>query len=294
MDQKFLPGFEGWNKPLIIEYFMTKNERQLIQNQDMNNYYMNPPFNHKPSPNYIPGIPPIPNPHFIPNQFHPGMYGQMFPHMPMPMRMPMIQFNNYNNYGHYNNYNNNYNNNFYYKNRGRGGKRFYNNKNNNRNYYKGPNNKYNKERKDNDEIKEEHIINTDNLFDMDEYEKLESEEAKKNYFGEKVYLAIEESQLAVDKKLNSDDIAKITGAKEEYVYNSGLENEFYKEIIIKYLNEYGSASRKEIIALLNDKLPKSLDNKNKISRVRYLLDTLKREGKIYNDAKSGGSCWKVK
>ena len=211
MDQKFLPGFEGWNKPLIIEYFMTKNERQLIQNQDMNNYYMNPPFNHKPSPNYIPGIPPIPNPHFIPNQFHPGMYGQMFPHMPMPMRMPMIQFNNYNNYGHYNNYNNNYNNNFYYKNRGRGGKRFYNNKNNNRNYYKGPNNKYNKERKDNDEIKEEHIINIDNLFDMDEYEKLESEEAKKNYFGEKVYLAIEESQLAVDKKLNSDDIAKITG-----------------------------------------------------------------------------------
>lgn len=92
----------------------------------------------------------------------------------------------------------------------------------------------------------------------------------------------------------SSDIAKITGAKEEYVYNSGLENEFYKEIIIKYLNEYGSASRKEIIALLNDKLPKSLDNKNKISRVRYLLDTLKREGKIYNDAKSGGSCWKVK
>ena len=92
----------------------------------------------------------------------------------------------------------------------------------------------------------------------------------------------------------SSDIAKITGAKEEYVYNSGLENEFYKEIIIKYLNEYGSASRKEIIALLNDKLPKSLDNKNKVSRVRYLLDTLKREGKIYNDAKSGGSCWKVK
>ena len=73
-----------------------------------------------------------------------------------------------------------------------------------------------------------------------------------------------------------------------------MENEFYKEIIIKYLNEYGSASRKEIIALLNDKLPKSLDNKNKVSRVRYLLDTLKREGKIYNDAKSGGSCWKVK
>ena len=92
----------------------------------------------------------------------------------------------------------------------------------------------------------------------------------------------------------SSDIAKITGNKEEYVYNSGLENEFYKEIIMKYLNEYGSASRKEILALLSDKLPKSLDSKNKIRRVRYLLDILKKEGKIYNDAKSGGSCWKVK
>lgn len=92
----------------------------------------------------------------------------------------------------------------------------------------------------------------------------------------------------------SSDIAKITGEKEEYVYNSGLENEFYMKIIMKYLKEYGSASRKEIIALLNDKLPKSLDNKNKVNRVRYLLDTLKKDGKIYNDAKSGGSCWKIK
>ena len=92
----------------------------------------------------------------------------------------------------------------------------------------------------------------------------------------------------------SSDIAKITGEKKDYMYNSGLENEFYMKMIIKYLENYGSASRKEIFALLNDKLPKSLDNKNKISRVRYLLDTLKKNGKVYNDAKSGGSCWKSK
>lgn len=92
----------------------------------------------------------------------------------------------------------------------------------------------------------------------------------------------------------SSDIAKITGEKKDYMYNSGLENEFYMKMIIKYLENYGLASRKEIFALLNDKLPKSLDNKNKISRVRYLLDTLKKNGKIYNDAKSGGSCWKIK
>ena len=35
----------------------------------------------------------------------------------------------------------------------------------------------------------------------------------------------------------SSDIAKITGNKKDYVYNVGLENEFYMEIIMKYLNE---------------------------------------------------------
>ena len=64
--------------------------------------------------------------------------------------------------------------------------------------------------------------------------------------------------------------------------------------IIKYIKEYGSASRKEIISLLKDKLPNSLDEIGKINRVRYLLNILKKQGKIYNDAELGGSCWKVK
>lgn len=92
----------------------------------------------------------------------------------------------------------------------------------------------------------------------------------------------------------SSDIAKITDEKEKYIYNTGLENEFYKSLIVKYINEYGQASRKEIINLLKDKLPSSLNEKNKVSRTRYLLDTLKKEGKIYNDGKSGLSCWKLK
>ena len=65
-------------------------------------------------------------------------------------------------------------------------------------------------------------------------------------------------------------------------------------LIVKYINEYGQASRKEIINLLKDKLPSSLNEKNKVSRTRYLLDTLKKEEKIYNDGKSGLSCWKLK
>ena len=92
----------------------------------------------------------------------------------------------------------------------------------------------------------------------------------------------------------SSNIAKITNDKENYIYNTGLENEFYKNLIIKYISEYEQASRKEIINLLKDKLPSSLNEKTKISRIRYLLQLLKKEDKIYNDNKSGHSCWKLR
>ena len=207
MDQKFLPGFEGWNKPLTIEFYLTRKERQLIENQDnanISNYYMSP----APAPvqRFMPMMPP----HFMPNQFNPtNMQGPF----PMPMPYPFFQFNNYNNYGHYNN---NYNNNNYYQNnKRRKGKKFYNNNknynNNNRNYNR--NNQYNNNKEKNEIEKDmkDLEINIENKIDMEEYEGLETDEDKKNYLGEKVYTAIEESQLAVDKKLSSDDIAKITG-----------------------------------------------------------------------------------
>jgi polyadenylate-binding protein len=194
MDQKFLPGFEGWNKPLDIDYHLTKNERQFVETQDSNvqNYNMN---SQAPFMNNMGPAPPMPG-NFGPHMFMP-MHA---PHFPFPMRFPMMPFNNFMGRGYYHN-------NFY--NNKRAGKRPNYKYNNNRNNY---NNKYNKEKKEKEEEKErEEIINIENKIDLSEYEKLETDDEKRNYFGEKVYRAIEESQLAVDKKLDSDDIAKITG-----------------------------------------------------------------------------------
>ena len=92
----------------------------------------------------------------------------------------------------------------------------------------------------------------------------------------------------------SSKIAKITNEKEQYIYNIGLENDYYKKVILKYIAEYGQASRKEIINLLKEKLPSSLDEKNKINRTRYLLSILKNENKIYYDSTHGVSSWKLK
>ena len=212
MDQKFLPGFEGWNKPLEIDYFLTKNERQFVETHDMNiqNYLM-PPNQNTP---FMVNIPPHQYP---PAAFPQGMYPPMAPHMPMPMRFPMIQFNHYNNYGYYNN-----NNNFYNR---RGGKK-YNNKGNKRNNYRYNNNNNNKYRKDKEKEDEEYNninINIENKIDFNEYEKLDNDEDRKNFFGEKVFSIIEESQLAIDKKLTTEDIARITGMIIEIPYKEIIE-----------------------------------------------------------------------
>jgi polyadenylate-binding protein len=214
MDQKFLPGFEGWNKPLEIDYFLTKNERQFVENHDMNiqNYLM-PPNQNTP---FMVNIPPHQYP---PAPFPQGMYPPMAPHMPMPMRFPMIQFNHYNNYGYYNN-----NNNFYNR---RGGKKYNNNyKGNKRNNYRYNNNNNNKYRKDKEKEDEEYNninINIENKIDFNEYEKLDNDEERKNFFGEKVFSIIEESQLAIDKKLTTEDIARITGMIIEIPYKEIIE-----------------------------------------------------------------------
>ena len=212
MDQKFLPGFEGWNKPLEIDYFLTKNERQFVETHDMNiqNYLM-PPNQNTP---FMVNIPPHQYP---PTPFPQGMYPPMAPHMPMPMRFPMIQFNHYNNYGYYNN-----NNNFYNR---RGGKK-YNNKGNKRNNYRYNNNNNNKYRKDKEKEDEEYNninINIENKIDFNEFEKLDNDEDRKNFFGEKVFSIIEESQLAIDKKLTTEDIARITGMIIEIPYKEIIE-----------------------------------------------------------------------
>ena len=211
MDQKFLPGFEGWNKPLEIDYFLTKNERQFVETHDMNiqNYLM-PPNQNTP---FMVNIPPHQYP---PAPFPQGMYPPMAPHMPIPMRFPMIQFNHYNNYGYYNN-----NNNFYNR---RGGKK-YNNKGNKRNNYRynNNNNKYRKDKEKEDEEYNNININIENKIDFNEYEKLDNDEERKNFFGEKVFSIIEESQLAIDKKLTTEDIARITGMIIEIPYKEIIE-----------------------------------------------------------------------
>lgn len=85
MNEKFLPKFETWKRPLIIEFFMPKGERTPIVVNKINqtNSFLNPqlPFMNM---NMF-------GPNFVPPFKKGGVQGPPFGHMPnMPMNMPMF------------------------------------------------------------------------------------------------------------------------------------------------------------------------------------------------------------
>ena len=90
----------------------------------------------------------------------------------------------------------------------------------------------------------------------------------------------------------SSSIAELTDNKEDYILNVGLSNDFYKELILKYIKKFNGATRNDIIQLLDSKLPNFMNRKNKINRVRYLIKILKDENKIIFDNKA--QIWKIK
>ena len=198
LNGKYLPGFESWSRTLSIEIFMTKYERQVHENQESNllDYYSNQ--NNRNENNLF---------------FNPYIY----PQNNQIMQFPMNQNNFYEEQARIFpipiNYNINYFNFQFNLRRGDYNNRFH--KNNNRNYYNNSyNNSYNynnnyyqyREKK----IKNENFRIKNNNSDFSEYYKLEKEEEKKKFLGDKIYKAIEQSKVTNDKELDAKTIGKIT------------------------------------------------------------------------------------
>ena len=160
LNGKYLPSFESWNRPLLIEYFMPKSERQILNNQYMINNMGG---------------------------------GMIYYNQPIIMRPNYQMFNqrNYNKRGRYNN-NRNYTN---------------QNRNNNNNNYKNQNVNNNNNNSNNNNSNNNDVRN----FDMESFNKLENDNDKREFLGEQIFKAIENSPLANENKMDYDIIGKITG-----------------------------------------------------------------------------------
>lgn len=75
-------------------------------------------------------------------------------------------------------------------------------------------------------------------------------------------------------------VAKATGQKAEYTRNKGFDDNYYKDLILKALDQHVTMSRPEIDTLLMTKLPEALTDKQKVSKIGNLLTSLRKADKI--------------
>lgn len=68
--------------------------------------------------------------------------------------------------------------------------------------------------------------------------------------------------------------------------NSGFDDQHYKQLICEYIEKFGKAKRLDIDGLILDKLPDVLSDKQKINKIKNLLQALKKDGLIEPEGKS--------
>ena len=74
--------------------------------------------------------------------------------------------------------------------------------------------------------------------------------------------------------------SKHVGLKTSYIKNKSFDDDYFKKLIIDYITNFGKATRQELTALLENKLPETLSKQQKFDKVTNLLSSLKKKGII--------------
>jgi ATP-dependent DNA helicase RecG len=74
----------------------------------------------------------------------------------------------------------------------------------------------------------------------------------------------------------SASVAGIIDKKAQYIRNKGQSDQYYKQMIIDYLQQWGRGTRNDFMELLKNKLPDVLTEKQKANRVRNYLTALRQ------------------
>ncbi len=90
----------------------------------------------------------------------------------------------------------------------------------------------------------------------------------------------------------SATVAALTGEKAKYIKQRGFKDEHYKKMILKYIDQFGSASRSEIRDLIKDQLATVLTEDQKTNKIRNLLQAMsKNNGSIKNSGTNRYPKW---
>ena len=74
--------------------------------------------------------------------------------------------------------------------------------------------------------------------------------------------------------------SKNSDLKSQYVKNKSFDDDYFRKLILNYLERFGTASRKDIDLLLKDKLSDVLSDEQKVTKISNLLKRLRIAGTI--------------
>jgi ATP-dependent DNA helicase RecG len=77
-------------------------------------------------------------------------------------------------------------------------------------------------------------------------------------------------------------VAAATGSKAAYIRTRSLDDAHYAKLLTEYLTKFGEASRADIEKLLLPKLSEALDEREKLSKINYLLTKWRKSRLIRN------------
>ena len=91
----------------------------------------------------------------------------------------------------------------------------------------------------------------------------------------------------------SSTVAKALGKQKEYVRSKGLDNQICRALILQTLKTRPS-TRIEILTAIDHALPGGLSEEQRSNRVSYLLQTLRKQGKIYSEGTTSAAKWHIR
>lgn len=84
----------------------------------------------------------------------------------------------------------------------------------------------------------------------------------------------------------SEFVAQEVNEEAQYIKNKAFDDKYYKDLIVKYIATYGKANRSDIRTLLWDKLSDVLTDEQKESKIKNLLQSMRRSNVIVPDVEN--------
>ena len=91
----------------------------------------------------------------------------------------------------------------------------------------------------------------------------------------------------------SKGLSEMVDDKVSYTKKSGFNDQYYKDLVLKYIKDFGSITKKDLDDLLMDKLPDILSYEQKKTKIKYLINVClnRKEKKIKNIGTSRYPIW---